>query len=182
MRLKKANAALGLLSIAVLLAHAGYQVVAYLIFLYNPAVTSVLAWATAAVVAAHAVLGMSIVMFAHDGSTLGRYPSLNRRTLLQRASAIGIIVMLVLHVQAFDILRSGTLGLVCAEAIQVLFFACVFTHVATSLGNALVTLGLLRSMDAKRKLDRIVWVACALLWAICTLVIGGTYPALAAMP
>ena len=36
MKLKKLNAALGLLSIAALLVHIGYTVVAYLMYYYNP--------------------------------------------------------------------------------------------------------------------------------------------------
>lgn len=45
MKLKKANAILGLLTMAILLIHAGYQVTAYVLFLYDPMVTRILAWA-----------------------------------------------------------------------------------------------------------------------------------------
>jgi succinate dehydrogenase hydrophobic anchor subunit len=86
MRLKKANATLGLLAILILLAHAGYQVVAYILFIYNPFVTKVLAWAAVAVVSLHAVLGMSMLMFVHDGSSARSYSGMNLRTILQRAA------------------------------------------------------------------------------------------------
>ena len=50
MRTKKINAVLGLLAICILLAHSLYQVAAYILFIYNPLVTRILGWATAAVV------------------------------------------------------------------------------------------------------------------------------------
>ncbi len=181
MKLKKANAILGLFAILILLGHAGYQIVAYILFIYNPLVTKVLAWATVAVVSMHAILGMSMVMFVHDGGSLGSYPKANLRTILQRASAIGIMVTLVLHIKAFDILKSGSLGLAAAEIIQVLFFSCVFTHIATSFSNAFVTLGILSDMDKKKKIDRVVFVICAVIWAVAVVVVGKTYVALAAM-
>lgn len=181
MRLKKANAVLGLFAILILLAHAGYQIIAYIMFIYNPLVTKVLAWATVAVVSLHAVLGMSMLMFVHDGSSVKTYPSANLRTILQRASAIGIMVTLVLHIKAFDILKSGTPGLIAAEVIQLLFFTCVFTHIGTSFSNAFVTLGLLSDMDRKKKIDRVTYVICAIIWAVAVFVVGRTYIALAAM-
>lgn len=181
MRLKKANATLGLLAILILLAHAGYQVVAYFLFIYNPFVTKVLAWAAVAVVSLHAVLGMSMLMFVHDGSSARSYSGMNLRTILQRASAIGIMVMLVLHIKSFDILHAGTPGLIAAEIIQLLFFACVFTHIGTSFSNAFVTLGLLGDMDRKKKIDHAVYVICAVLWAVAVFVVGKTYIALSAM-
>jgi len=181
MKLKKANAILGLFAIAILLGHAGYQVVAYIMFIYNPLVTKVLAWATVAVVSLHAVLGMSMVMFVHDGGSIGSYPGANLRTILQRASAIGIMVTLVLHIKAFDILHAGTLGLIGAEIIQLLFFSCVFTHISTSFTNAFITLGLLGDMDRKKKIDSVIYVICAIFWAAAVFVVGRTYIALAAM-
>ena len=182
MKLKKSNAALGLLSILILLIHAGYQIVAYIMFLYNPMVTKLLAWAAVAVISMHAVLGMSIVMFANDGSSITQYPRRNLGTILQRSSAIGIMIMLILHVKAYDILKSGTPGLVAAEFIQLLFFSCVFTHIATSFSNAFVTLGLLENMDTKKKIDHVIWFICAVIWLAAVIVVGRTYIILASMP
>ena len=126
-------------------------------------------------------LGMSMLMFVHDGSSARSYSGMNLRTILQRASAIGIMVMLVLHIKSFDILHAGTPGLIAAEIIQLLFFACVFTHIGTSFSNAFVTLGLLGDMDRKKKIDHAVYVICAVLWAVAVFVVGKTYIALSAM-
>ena len=181
MKLKKANAILGLLSILILLAHAGYQIAAYILFLYDPLTTKVLGWAAAAVISLHAVLGMSMLFFVHDGSSLKAYPKANMRTILQRASAIGMMVTLILHIKAFDILITGTPGLIATELIQLVFFTCVFTHIATSFSSAFVTLGLLGDTDRKKKLDIAIYVICGLIWAAAVLVVGKTYIALAAM-
>lgn len=181
MKTKKVNAVLGLLAICILLAHSLYQVAAYILFIYNPLVTRLLGWAAAAVVSSHAVIGMSMLMFMHDGGNVTAYPRANLRTILQRASALGIMVMLVLHVKSYDILRSGTPGLIAAELIQLLFFTSVFTHIGTSFSNAFVTLGLLQNMDRKKKIDRVTWIICAVLWAVSVIVIGRTYIALASM-
>lgn len=182
MKLKKANALLGLITIIVLLAHAGYQIAAYILFIYNPLVTKTLAWIAVAAVSVHAVLGMSIMMFSNDGSSLTQYPKANLRTILQRGSAIGIMVMLILHVKAYDILKSGTPGLAAAELIQLLFFTCVFTHIAASFSNAFVTLGFLSSMDTKKRIDRVTWTVCGVLWLAAVIVVGRTYVILASIP
>ncbi len=182
MKIKKANAAFGLLTILLLLAHAGYQVVAYIMFIYDPLVTKVLAWACTACVLVHAVLGMSILMFSHDGSALMEYPRKNMRTILQRASAIGILVTIILHIQAISILHSGSFGLVIAEVIQFLTFSFVFTHIATSFSNAFITLGLLENMDTKKRIDTVCYIICGIFWLVCVAVVGTAFIAMASMP
>ena len=71
---------------------------------------------------------------------------------------------------------------IAAELIQLLFFSCVFTHIGTSLTNAFVTLGFLGDPDKKLRLDRALWVICAVIWAAAVLVTGRTYIMMAAMP
>ena len=94
MKLKKANAIFGLLTIAMLLIHGGYEVYAYINLLYNPGVTKLLGLLILGALIIHMALGMGIMMFANDGSELRKYPKLNRGTIIQRASAIGILVFL----------------------------------------------------------------------------------------
>ena len=182
MKLKKANATFGLLTIALLLAHAGYEVITFSLMLYDPVVTKVIGWSCMAVVGIHAILGMSIMMFAHDGSDLWKYPKENRRTILQRGSAIGILVMIALHLKCFDLIKSGTAGLVAAEVIQVLFFACVFTHIALSFSNAFVTLGVLEDLKKKQRIDAVASIICGICFIVAAFVIGRTYVIMASMP
>ncbi len=55
MKLKKMNAALGLLSILFILIHVGYNVFAYLTFYYNPALSKATAVPFLILVCLHAV-------------------------------------------------------------------------------------------------------------------------------
>ena len=61
MKLKKINAALGLLSIVFMLLHMGYTVYAYLAFYYNPFLKNLFAVPFMVLVCLHAVLGMMTV-------------------------------------------------------------------------------------------------------------------------
>ena len=184
MKLKKANAICGLAVILLLLLHAGYQMVAYVLFLYNPFVTKLFAWTLAGLLALHIIFGMSIVMFAHDGSELAKYPKENRRTILQRASAIAILILFVAHIYAFKVLTNpalGDSGLYIAGIIQILFFAAVFVHVAMSFSNAFVTLGWLTDLEHKKKIDKVVTVICVIAFIAATIIVLKTYGAILAM-
>ena len=87
MRLKKINAALGLLSIVAMLLHIGYTVFAYLAFYYNPTLKLLTAIPFMVLACLHAVCGMLAVFIQADGTRLDLYPKQNLRTILQRASA-----------------------------------------------------------------------------------------------
>ena len=80
MKLKKINAALGLLSIAAMLLHIGYTVFAYLAFYYNPTLKLVTAIPFMALACLHAVCGMLTVFLQADGTRLDLYPKQNLRT------------------------------------------------------------------------------------------------------
>ena len=178
MKLKKANALFGLLTILLLLVHAGYQMIAYVKFLYNPFVTKLLSYLVLGALLIHMVLGMSILMFAHDGSDLGKYPRQNRAVILQRASAIGILVFVFGHMKAYDILTShfgGHFSLVLALLLQTLFFGSAFLHVGISFSRALITLGLLSSPEKKKILDWVVWVLCGIAFVVILIIMAKTY-------
>ena len=66
--------------------------------------------------------------------------------------------------------------------IQAVFFACIFTHIATSFSNAFVTLGVLENPKTKKTIDIIVWIICAICFLVAAIIIGKTYFALAEMP
>ena len=185
MKIKKLNAIFGLLTIAMLLVHGGYEVYAYINLLYNPGVTKTLGLMILGALIIHMALGMGIVMFAHDGSELRKYPKQNKGTIIQRASAIGIIVFLFGHLNAFNILNShigGVFSLVLVLIIQALFFGSAFLHVGTSLSKAFITLGLLESIETKKKMDKAVWAILAIAFVVIMIVMGKTYIFLWSMP
>jgi len=171
MGLKKANAALGLLSALCLLAHIGYTVFCYLTFYYDPTLSTVFSLPAIVVVCAHAVLGMLTVFLSSDGTRLDLYPQQNRRTILKRVSAALIFPLLILHTGSFNLMQksaeSGNTALIVLLIIvEVLFFAVVITHIATSLTAGLITLGLLSSIETQTLIDRVVYVLGALLFAV----------------
>ena len=108
MKWKKLNAALGLLSILLMLVHVGYSVFAYLTMYYNPQLKNLTAYPFLVAVSLHAVLGMSLVFFQSDGTSLSEYPKQNLHTVLQRLSAALILPMLILHLNTFSLMQSAS--------------------------------------------------------------------------
>ena len=49
---------------------------------------------------------------------------------------------------------------------EILFFAVIVTHVATSLTKAFITLGWLISVEKQKKLDRMVYILGAVIFAV----------------
>jgi hypothetical protein len=167
MKLRKASAALGLLSAVLLLVHIGYNVFCYLTFYYNPVLKTVFSLPVIVVVCAHAVLGMLTVFLSSDGTRLDLYPKQNVRTILKRVSAALIFPLLIVHINTFGLMQQSaeagnSLFVVLLIVTEVLFFAVVVTHIATSLSAGLITLGLLDSKEAQARIDRIVYVLGAL--------------------
>lgn len=181
MKLKKVNAAFGLLTILLLISHAGYQMVAFIKFVHDEKITMVLGGAIMACMVIHMVLALTIVMIAGDGTDISAYPRDNVRTIMQRASAIGIMVLILGHINSFKILTSSSAGLIIASIIQILFFGMVFIHIATSFSNAFVTLGILESESKKRIIDRVMMILCAVAFVVVCVITIRTYAMLATM-
>ena len=158
MKLKKINAALGLLSILCMLLHVGYSAFAYLTMYYNPALKRVFSIPFIVLVCLHAVCGMTIVFTKKDGGRADLYPGKNVRTILQRVSAALIFPLLILHLNTFSLMTASAengmkVFVVLLMIAELLFFAAVITHVAVSFSNGFVTLGLLSSGKTKRIMD-----------------------------
>ena len=176
MKLKKINAALGLLSIAAMLLHIGYTVFAYLAFYYNPTLKLVTAIPFMALACLHAVCGMLTVFLQADGTRLDLYPKQNLRTILQRASAALILPLLILHINTYGLLASTAeagrwLWFALLMLSQPLFYGVALIHVAVSVTRGLITLGWLASADRQKRIDRVVYILCALAFAVSTFVV-----------
>ena len=170
-KLRKLNAALGLLSAAALLAHVGYTVYAYLAFYYNPALKLWTAIPFMVLTCLHAVCGMSALFLQADGTSLPLYPRQNLGTVLQRLSAALILPLLILHLNTFDLLRAGAAAgkWLCFALLmlsQPLFYADVLAHASLSLSRSLISLGWLSSREGQVRLDRIAVAVGAALFAI----------------
>ena len=166
MRLKKINAILSLLSVLLLTVHVGYNIFSYITFYYNPALKLLTAIPFMVVVCGHAICGMCSVFLASDGTDLTMYRKQNRGTVIQRVSAALIFPLLILHINAFNLLKTFSsngqfLLFFLIMFLQVLFFAVIALHIATSFSKAFITLGLLSDMDKKKRIDLITWIVCA---------------------
>ena len=171
MKLKKINAALGLLTILFMLLHMGYSVFAYLTFYYNPTLKTVFSAPFMVLVCLHSICGMLTVFMQKDGGRMDLYPKQNLSTVLQRVSAALIFPLLILHINTFSLMRTNAekgqvfliLILIAAELI---FFASIVTHSAVSLTKGLITLGLLSSAEKQKILNRIIYVIGAVFYVI----------------
>ena len=179
MKLKKINAALGLLSIAAMLLHIGYTVFAYLAFYYNPTLKLLTAIPFMALACLHAVCGMLTVFLQADGTRLDLYPKQNLRTILQRISAALILPLLILHINTYGLLASTAeagrwLWFALLMLSQPLFYGVALIHVAVSVTRGLITLGLLTSSDRQKRIDRVVYILCGLAFAVSIFVVVRT--------
>ena len=179
MKLKKINAALGLLSIAAMLLHIGYTVFAYLAFYYNPTLKLLTAIPFMALACLHAVCGMLTVFLQADGTRLDLYPKQNLRTILQRVSASLILPLLILHINTYGLLASTAeagrwLWFALLMLSQPLFYGVALIHVAVSVTRGLIMLGLLTSSDRQKRIDRVVYILCGLAFAVSIFVVVRT--------
>ena len=168
--MKKINAVWGWLSIIALLGHLVTMSYSLLTGWYDFAICKALAYATAITVGGHVVFALIVVMFLHDGANLGGYAGLNKRTILQRASGIAILVLLVAHVHSFGFITAGepldapTKAFIIVT--EVLFFAAICTHLATSFSKSLITWGLIREESTERRVNLIAEIVCAVLFVV----------------
>ncbi|MCR4963946.1 MAG: hypothetical protein K6B40_08780 [Firmicutes bacterium] len=171
MKLKKINAVLSLLAVLTLLIHIGYSAFAYFTFYYNPALKTLTSLPFIVVVCLHAICGMCAVFLQSDGARLDVYRKQNMGTFLQRVSAALIFPLLIVHLKTFTLLQSSAAGgqwgmfglLLC---LQVAFYLIVFVHVAVSFSKAWITLGLLTDRDKQKRLDRLAYILCAVLFVV----------------
>ncbi len=171
MRLKRANAVLSIIITVLLVVHAGYESIAFCMMYYQPLLSKITGYLVAGTVTVHAVISVICVFVLHDSKSV-LYLRLNLRTVIQRICAILMVVLLPVHIFAFDLLKgsAGSFGYILTEAAQVLFYAALFAHVAVSFGKSLVTLGKLEKETTRRRLDVILAVLCLLSFLVISVI------------
>lgn len=169
MRLKKLNAVLGLGIIAAVLCHAGTMTFSLITFWYNLAVCKTLAHVAVGLLILHVLTSICIFFFCHDGSDMG-YPRQNMRAVLQRVTAVLMMILIHFHTRAYahmatgETLAPGRAVLTCA--LDVIFILSVCVHIAVSVSKSFVTLGWIGSSKTAGRIDRIAAAACILLGAV----------------
>ena len=168
MKLKKFNAVVGLLIVLSLCGHAGTMGYSLWTGWYNYPVCKMLAKITVFLAATHVVVTLIEFFFFHDGSGF-QYKKYNRATILQRVTAITMLVLLHVHIKAYAHVVTGAVLTTAQTAFfcmtELLFFASALTHAAVSVSKAVTTLGLASSPRTIAVIDRIGYVigACAML-------------------
>ena len=176
MKLKKINAALGLLSVAAILTHMGYIVFGYLTYYYNPAMMKWTSVPPMVIMCMHAVCGMLTIFLQADGTRMDLYPGQNLRTILQRVSAALILPLLILHIKTFSLLESTAAAgqwvwFSLLMVSQPLFYGTALTHIAVSLTRGFITLGWLSSDKTRKNMDLAVYIICAVIFAAAVFVV-----------
>lgn len=171
MKLKKISAVTGLLSILGMIIHIIYQCYAYITMYYNPFLKMLTAIPVMIMVCIHAVLGMIIVFTRPDGTDLTSYPSLNKKTILQRVSAALIFPLLILHLNHFSLMQASIqagqiAGFILLVLAEILFFAVCITHVSISFTKAFIMLGILSSEKTYDILDKIIYIIGGIVFAV----------------
>lgn len=163
MKLKKINAILGLSIIAALLCHAGTMTYSLLTSWYNLTLCKFFAHAAVGIMILHVLTSICIFFFLHDGSD-ARYSRQNIRTIMQRVTAILMIVFVHFHTSAYAHMATGqTLSqgqAICNCITECIYILSVFVHTAVSFSKAFVTLGWINSSKAAKRLDRIAYAVC----------------------
>ena len=172
MNIKKWNARLSLLTVVLFLIHEGYHLYAYTTMYYNPVLSKVTGYALAGALGLHVILSIISVFVLHDAKKVS-YKKLNIKTVIQRVSAVLIVLLLPIHILSFGLLQSsvGGIGYILTEIAQILFYAALCCHIAVSFSNALITLGYLTEMRRKRIIDIVVAVICAILFLAASVII-----------
>ena len=95
----------------------------------------------------------------------------------KKLSRLLIILLLPLHIFSFGLLQSsvGGVGYILTEITQILFYAALCCHIATSFSNALITLGALSDMRKKRIIDVVVTAVCVILFIAASVIITSVH-------
>ncbi|MCF0142858.1 MAG: hypothetical protein HUJ75_05720 [Parasporobacterium sp.] len=172
--MKKLNAVLSLALILVLLVHGAIMEYSMLTFWADPTLFHIVGGIAVALICLHALISVINLFFLHDGGNVSAYPKKNIQTIIQRASAIAIAIVLHFHSTNFDFIVTPQ-SLTAPEkwlhgGTEVLFSLFVAVHVITSFGRALVTLGAIKTDKGKKAADR----AASIIMGILGLLFMGT--------
>lgn len=167
MKLKKVNALAGLMTTLLLLCHTGTMTLSLYTGWYNYPVCKTFARLVFLFVSVHIICSLIILFFCHDGSETVLYKKANTRLILQRASAVLMMLLIHTHTKAYQHMATGT-TLTTGQSLfflifEILFLFTVMLHVAMSFSKALITLGILSSSEKAEILDKIIMILCILL-------------------
>lgn len=167
--MKKLNAVAGLLFLIVMILHMGTMTYSLLTGWYNFKICKGLAHLTMIVACVHILLSLIIVFFLHEGTSI-KTPGLNRTTIIQRVSALIIIILIHFHVKDFGFIVAHKVPTDMEKFFLILreglFFLSLFAHISVSFSKAFISLGLVRKEGTVIVLDRIAFVFSLIMFGI----------------
>lgn len=158
MKIKKANAVLGLVTAVLLLVH--MSIMSYSLFTgwYNYAVCKMSARMVCTFFILHILVTLVVFFFCHEGSRI-TCKKQNFSVIMQRIEGLLMLLLIHSHVNAYSHMATGQ-TLTAGQSVricvmEVLFFTAVTFHTTHSISNALITLGAVQTERAKGIVDKV---------------------------
>lgn len=168
MRVKKINSVLSIFTIVAIIIHIAFSCRTLLTGWYSKEISHTLPMVLYVIVGIHAVLSMYIVFFVHDESSAAKYKKQNMSLIIQRISAVMMLVMLHPHITIFSQFKPGATFepsmAIPTVLIEAFFYISVLAHIATSVPKCVVSLGLLRSEESLKIVRIISNAVCAIIF------------------
>ena len=167
MILKKTNSAASLAAILSAFGHIGVMSWSLWTGWYDYNICKGFARTTAALFILHILLSIIIFFFKQDPSDM-KYGRLNKGTIIQRITAIVMIILIHFHTSAYSHVVTGEVlsaGMTALRIItEILFFGAVLWHIGVSCPKAFITLGIARSEKGIKVIGVISCIICGLLF------------------
>lgn len=166
MKLKKINAIAALAVILLLAGHISVMTFSLWTGWYNYRICKMLPRMALTILLIHILLSLVILFFSHDGADM-KYRRLNAGTIVQRTSAIAMMILIHLHMNAYAHVAAGitlSAGMTIFRIVtELLFFASVLAHIAVSCEKGCITLGIVRTEKTIRIIKITAYLVCTLL-------------------
>lgn len=168
MRVKKINSVLSIFTIVVIVMHIAFSCRTLLTGWYSKEISYVLPMLLYVTVGVHAMLSMYIVFLVHDESSVTKYKKQNISTVIQRLSAILMLVMLHPHISIFSQFKPGATFepsmAIPTILVESVFYIAVLSHIALSIPKCVVSLGLLHSEESLKIVKIISNIVCTIIF------------------
>lgn len=169
LELRRANAWVALVTVLALCYHSLTMGWSMWTGWYNRDVSVSSAWIIAGCVVVHVFLVLVLFFFFAEGGAT-TYKKDPTSILIQRISAIAIIILLHFHMKAYTSVAMGEkldlLMFLFYVVTELAFFGFVMAHVAVSFAQGLMLVGWLKKPDLVKTVDTVCYWVCGVLFAL----------------
>ena len=152
-------------------AHLGIMTFSMFTGWYDFKICNIVGYAALGLICVHAFCSVIVLFFLHDGAALDQSPSENFQTILQRASAIALLILIHPHMVNYEFMGTGELlsnsEVIFRIVLELLFLITVVIHVSTSFSKSFVSLGLASSQRAVDRLNFAAYLFCTIGLIVC---------------